>query len=63
VFFIYYATCHNFKPSLAIIINDGDQHFKEKKNLHNATCQILMDVWKSITSTWHYGYSCSEIGY
>ncbi len=40
--------CHNIGPSLIIIMNDGDQYFKNKiifmsKNLHNATYQILID--------------------
>jgi hypothetical protein len=28
--FFYYATCHNFKPSLIIIMDDEDQYFKKK---------------------------------
>jgi hypothetical protein len=32
---------------------------KKKKNLHDDTCQILMDGWKLIMSTLHYG--CSGI--
>jgi hypothetical protein len=45
--------CHNLKPSLIIIIDDGDQYFKKikSKNPHNATCQILMDGCKLVTST------------
>jgi hypothetical protein len=42
----YYATCHNFEPSLIIVMDDGDQYFEKNiisKNLHNATCQILID--------------------
>jgi hypothetical protein len=38
----YYATCHNFKPSLTTIMNNGDQYFEEKK-LHGATCHILIN--------------------
>ncbi len=35
--------CHNFGPSLTIIIDDGDQYFEKKiifmsKNLHNVMC-------------------------
>ncbi len=45
--FFYCATCHNFKPSLTMIMNDEDQNFKKiifmLKNLHNAMCQILID--------------------
>ncbi len=45
--FFNHATCHNFEPSLIIIMNDGDQYFDKKmifmsKNLHNTTCQILI---------------------
>jgi len=40
--------CHNFRQSLTIIMNDGDQYFKNNnnfmsKNLHSDTCQILID--------------------
>ncbi len=42
------AMCHNLKPSLAIIMDNGDQYFEKiiiflSKNLHNAMCQILVD--------------------
>ncbi len=60
----YYATCHNLGPSLTIIIDDGNQYiyiFLKAKNLHNATCQILMDGWKLVISTWHYGYNCNGV--
>ncbi len=43
------ATCQNLKPSLTIIMGnvfDIYQYFKNNKfmskNLHNATCQILV---------------------
>jgi hypothetical protein len=44
---LYCATCHNFKPLLIIIMNNGNQYFKNKiifmsKNLHSSTCQILI---------------------
>jgi hypothetical protein len=41
----YYATCHNLESSLTIIMDDGDQYFEflMSKNLHNATCHILID--------------------
>ncbi len=26
----YCATCHNFRPSLTIIMNDGNQYFEKK---------------------------------
>ncbi len=60
-----FATCHNLKPSLTIIMDDGDWYFKKKitfmfKNLHNDTCQILMDGWQLMTSTWHH--ECSYNG-
>ncbi len=29
--YFYYAMCHNLKPSLTIIMDDGNQYF-EKKN-------------------------------
>jgi len=46
----YCATCHNLRPSLIIIMNDGNQYFKKiiifmLKNLHSAMCQILIDGW------------------
>ncbi len=47
--FLNCATCHNLKPSLAIIIDNVDQYFKNKnknftsKNPHSAVCQILMN--------------------
>ncbi len=46
--YFYCAMRHNFKPSLIIKMNNGDQYFKKKiifmsKNLHGATCQILID--------------------
>jgi hypothetical protein len=55
--------CHSLKPSLTIIIDDGDQYFKniKSKNPHNAMCQILMDGWKLVTSTWCYNCSCNEV--
>jgi hypothetical protein len=34
---------------------------KKSKKFHNATCQILMDEWELITSTWHYGCSYSGV--
>jgi len=59
----YYAMCHNLGPSLTIIIDNGNQYFKKirSKNCHSATFQILMNGWKLVTSTWHYGCSCSAI--
>ncbi len=42
----YCAMCHDFEPSSTIIMDNGDQYFKKKlcpKNLHTATCQILID--------------------
>jgi hypothetical protein len=56
---IYYATCHNFGPSLTIIMDNGDQYFK-KKNLYNDMCQILINGWQLMTSIWHHG--CSYYG-
>jgi hypothetical protein len=43
-FFI--AACHKLGPSLTIMMDNGDQYFQKtimSKNLHNATCQILID--------------------
>ncbi len=38
----YCAMCHNFGPSLIIIMDDGNQYFEKKKimskNLPSATC-------------------------
>jgi hypothetical protein len=38
-----YATCHNFGPSLVIIMDDGDEYFKKKiifmsRKFHYAMC-------------------------
>jgi hypothetical protein len=46
--FLNCAMCHNLEPSLIIIMNDGDQYFKNEiifmsKNLNNAMCQILIN--------------------
>jgi len=51
-------TCHNFELSLTIIMNNEDQYLEKQfmsKNLHSATCQILINGWQSMTSTWHHG--------
>jgi hypothetical protein len=47
-------------------MNDGDQYFGKKiifmlKNLHSATCQILINGWQSMTLAWHHGYSYNGI--
>jgi hypothetical protein len=47
-FFYYHAMCHNLGSSLTITMNDEIQYFKKKiifmsKNLHNATCQNLIN--------------------
>jgi hypothetical protein len=53
--------CHNITPS-TIIINNEDQYFKKKsKFFYNAMCQVLMDGWKLLMSTWHYNYNCNGI--
>jgi hypothetical protein len=42
----YYITCHNFKPSLTIIMDDGNKYFKKQimsKKFQSAMCHILMD--------------------
>jgi len=56
----YCATCHNFKSSLTIILNDGNQYFEKKiifmsKNIHSVMYQILINGWSSMTSSWHHG--------
>jgi hypothetical protein len=57
--FFYCAMCHNLRPSLTIIMNDGDQYFEKKifmsKFFHSTMCQILIDGWQSITSAWNHG--------
>ncbi len=59
----YYATCHNLKPSLTIIMDDGDQYFEffMSKSLHNAMCQILINGWQLMMSTWHHGVVIMEL--
>jgi hypothetical protein len=60
----YCAMCHDFEPSSTIIMDNGDQYFKKKlcpKNLHTATCQILIDKWQLMKSTLHRGCSYNEI--
>ncbi len=60
----YYAMCHNIKPSLTIIMNDGDQYFEKKimsKNFHNVMCQILINGWQSMTLAWHHGCSYNGV--
>jgi hypothetical protein len=57
--------CHNFGPSIIIIIDYTYQHLKnnnfKSKNSYSATCQILMDGWKLVTLALRYGYSYSEV--
>ncbi len=60
----YCAMCHNFGPSLIIIMDDVDQYFQKKlmsKNLHNATCQILVYGWQLMTLVWHHGCSYNGV--
>ncbi len=54
--------CYNFGPSLTIIMDNGDQYFEKKmsKNLHNATSQILIDVWQLMMLACHH--MCSYNG-
>jgi hypothetical protein len=45
--FLLHHMPHNIKPSLTIIMDDGDQYFEKKlnfmlQNLHSATCHILI---------------------
>jgi hypothetical protein len=53
---IYCAMFHNFGPSLTIIMDDGDQYFKKKKvqNVHNATCQFLINGWQLMMLAWNH---------
>jgi len=53
--FFYYAMCHNFEPSLIIIMDDGDQYFEKKISIffHSATCQIFIDGWQLMMSSSH----------
>ncbi len=56
--------CHNFRPSSTIIINDGDQYFEKKimsKFFHSAMCQIIVNGWQLMMSTWHHGCSYNGI--
>ncbi len=41
----YCAMCYNLKPSLTIIMDDGDQYFKffMSNFFYNATCFKYMD--------------------
>jgi hypothetical protein len=57
------ATCHNFKPSLTIIMDDANQFFLKKmsKNIHNVMCQILIYRWQLMTLTWHHGCSYNGV--
>jgi hypothetical protein len=54
----YCAMCHNLRPSLKIIMDDGNQYSEKKimsKNLHSARCQILIHGWQLMTLAWHHG--------
>jgi hypothetical protein len=47
-------------------MDDGDQYYEKKfmsKNLHNAMCQILINGWQLMTSTWHHGCSYNEVAW
>jgi hypothetical protein len=61
----YYVTCHNFKPSSAIIVDGGDQYFHKKKfmskKFHNATCHSLINGWQLITLTLHLGHNYNGV--
>jgi len=44
----YCATCHNLRPSITIITNNGDQYLEKtivfmSKNFHSVMCQILIN--------------------
>ncbi len=52
------AMCHNLEPPLIIIMDNREKKFEKdimSKNLHNVTCQILINGWQLMTSTWHHG--------
>jgi hypothetical protein len=57
--------CHNFGPSLIVIIDNTYQYFKNNnfkiKNPYNATCQILMDGWKLLMLALCCGYNYSGV--
>jgi len=58
-----FATCQNFRPSFTIMMDNGDQYFENKimsKNLHNATCYILIYGWQLMMLMWHHG--CNYYG-
>jgi hypothetical protein len=45
-------------------MDDGDQYFEKNiisKNLHNATCQILIDGWQLMKFTWHHVWSYNGV--
>jgi hypothetical protein len=47
-------------------MDDEDKYFEKKiifmsKNLHSATCWILVDGWQLMTSTWHHGCSYNGV--
>jgi hypothetical protein len=63
------ATCHNFEPSLTIIMYDVHQYFEKKikfmsKTFHNAMCKILIHGWQLMTSADIMGrhHGCSYNG-
>jgi hypothetical protein len=60
----YSATCHSFKPSLTIIMDNGNQYFEEKimsKILHNPMCQILINGWQLMMSIWLHECNYYEV--
>jgi hypothetical protein len=62
-----FIMCHvyNFGPSLTIIMNDKDQYFEKiiflSKQIHSATCYILIYGWQSMTSSLHHGAIIMEL--
>jgi hypothetical protein len=58
--------CHNFEPSLIIIMDDGDQYLKinkiiMSKKFHSGMYQILINGWQLMMSTWYHGCSYNGI--
>jgi hypothetical protein len=47
--FFYCATCQNLKPSLTIIMHDGDQYFEKKKRILMSSYCHVSDFNKWIT--------------
>jgi hypothetical protein len=50
------VVCHNFIPSITIIMKiNVFEKIIVSKNLHNAMCQTLITGWQLMTLAWHHG--------